>query len=105
MEEEWRGTESKWLEVQFEASAVCGDLGSNVIFWCWSTVIYLFIKSKVNAAVYQDVLEHFMLPSADKLYEDADFLYQQDSASAHTAKSNNTWFNDYRITNQQPGLP
>ncbi len=37
-----------------------------------------FIKSKVNAAVYQEILEHFMLPSADKLYEDADFLFQQD---------------------------
>ncbi len=37
-----------------------------------------FIKSKVNAAVYQEILEHFMLPSADKLYGDADFLFQQD---------------------------
>ncbi len=33
-----------------------------------------FIKSKVNAAVYQEILEHFMLPPADKLYGDADFL-------------------------------
>ncbi len=30
-----------------------------------------FLKSTVNAAVYQDILEHFMLPSADKLYGDA----------------------------------
>ncbi len=30
-----------------------------------------FIKSKVNAAVYQEILEHFTLPSADKLYGDA----------------------------------
>ncbi len=37
-----------------------------------------FIKSNVNAAVYQEILEHFMLPSADKLYGDADFLFQQD---------------------------
>ncbi len=37
-----------------------------------------FIKSKVNAAVYQEILEHFMLSSADKLYGDADFLFQQD---------------------------
>ncbi len=33
-----------------------------------------FLKSKVNAAIYQDILEHFMLPSADKLYGDADFI-------------------------------
>ncbi len=37
-----------------------------------------FIKSKVNSAIYQEILEHFMLTSADKLYEDADFLFQQD---------------------------
>ncbi len=30
-----------------------------------------FVKSKVNAAVYQEILEHFTLPSADKLYGDA----------------------------------
>ncbi len=37
-----------------------------------------FIKSKFNSAVYQEILEHFMLTSADKLYGDADFLFQQD---------------------------
>ncbi len=37
-----------------------------------------FIKSKVNAAVYQEVVEYFMLPSAGKLYGDADFLFQED---------------------------
>ncbi len=28
-----------------------------------------FLRSKVNIAVYQEVLEHFMLPAADQLYE------------------------------------
>ncbi len=37
-----------------------------------------FIKSKVNEAFYQEILKHFMLTSADKLYGDADFLFQQD---------------------------
>ncbi len=37
-----------------------------------------FIRSMVNAAIYQEILEHFMLPAADKLYGDADFLFQQD---------------------------
>ena len=57
-----------------------------------------FIKSRVNPAVYQDILEHFMLPSADKLYGDADFIFQQDLAPAHTAKSTKTWFSDHGIT-------
>ncbi len=32
-----------------------------------------FLRSKVNTAVYQNILEHFMLPAADQLYGDADF--------------------------------
>ncbi len=57
-----------------------------------------FLKSIVNAAIYQEVLEHFMLPSADKLYGDADFIFQQDLAPAHTAKSTKSWFNDHGVT-------
>ncbi|KAK3520719.1 hypothetical protein QTP70_030601, partial [Hemibagrus guttatus] len=39
-----------------------------------------FLKTKVTAPVYQEILEHFMLPSADQLFEDADFIFQQDLA-------------------------
>ncbi len=38
-----------------------------------------FLKSTVNATIYQYILEHFMLPSAD-------FFFQQDLAPAHTSK-------------------
>ncbi len=57
-----------------------------------------FLKSTVNAAIYQEILEHFMLPSADKLYGDADFIFQQDLAPAHTAKGTKSWFNDHGFT-------
>ncbi len=57
-----------------------------------------FLKSTVNAAVYQEILEHFMLASADKLYGDADFIFQQDLAPAHTAKGTKSWFNDHGVT-------
>ncbi len=56
-----------------------------------------FLRSKVNTAVYQEVLEHFMLPAADQLYGDADFIFQQDLASAHSAKTTSTWFKDHGI--------
>ena len=46
-----------------------------------------FIKSRVNASVYQEMLEHFMLPSAEKLYGDEDFIFQHDLAPAHSAKT------------------
>ncbi len=57
-----------------------------------------FLKSTVNAAINQEILEHFMLPSADKLYGDADFIFQQDLAPAHTAKGTKSWFNVHGVT-------
>ncbi len=53
-----------------------------------------FLKTNVTAPVYQEILEHFMLPSADQLFKDADFIFQQDLAPAHTAKSTKSWLND-----------
>ncbi len=38
-----------------------------------------------------------MLPSADQLFKDADFIFQQDLALAHTAKSTKSWLNDHRV--------
>ncbi len=35
-----------------------------------------FLKTNVTAPVYQEILEHFMLPSADQLCKDADFIFQ-----------------------------
>ncbi len=57
-----------------------------------------FLKSTVNAVIYQEILEHFRLPSADKLYWDTDFIFQQDLAPAHTAKCTKSWFNDHGVT-------
>ncbi len=54
-----------------------------------------FLRSKVNTAVNQEVLEQFMLPAADQLYGDADFIFQQDLAPAHSAKATSTWFKDH----------
>ncbi len=75
-----------------EVSTVSDDLGCHVISWCWPTVFSEV--HTVNAAIYQDILEHFMLPSADKLYGDADFIFQQDLAPAHTAKGTKSWFSE-----------
>ncbi len=56
-----------------------------------------FLKTNVTAPIYQKMLEHFMLPSADQLFKDADFIFQQDLAPAHTAKSTNGWLNDHGV--------
>ncbi len=56
-----------------------------------------FLKTNVTAPVYQEILEHFMLPSADQLFKDADFIFQQDLAPAHTAKSTKSWLKDHDV--------
>ncbi len=56
-----------------------------------------FLKTSVTAPVYQEILVHFMLPSADQLFKDADFIFQQDLAPAHTAKSTKSWLNDHGV--------
>ncbi len=56
-----------------------------------------FLKTNVTAPVYQEIVERFMLPSADQLFQDADFIFQQDLAPAHTAKSTKSWLNDHGV--------
>ncbi len=90
LEEERRDTESMLLEVQCEVSTVSDGLGCHVICWCWSTV---FSEVRSQCSIYQEILEHFMLPSADQLYGDADYIFQQDLAPAHTAKDTKSWLN------------
>ncbi len=45
-----------------------------------------FLKSTVNADIYQEMLVHVMLPFASDL------------APAHTAKGTKSWFNDHGVT-------
>ncbi len=40
---------------------------------------------------------HFMLPSADQLFKDANIIFQQDLAPAHTAKSTKSWLNGHGV--------
>ncbi len=56
-----------------------------------------FLKTNVTAPVYQEILKPFMLPSADQLFKDADFIFQQDLAPVHTAKSTKSWLNDHGV--------
>ncbi len=60
-------------------------------------LVHCFLKTNVTAPVYQEILEHFMLPSADQLFKDSDFNFQQDLAPAHTAKSTKSWLNDHGV--------
>ncbi len=56
-----------------------------------------FLKTNDTAPIYQYILEHFMLPSADQLFKDADFIFQQYLAPTQTAKSTKSWLNDHGV--------
>ncbi len=56
-----------------------------------------FLKFNVTAHVYQEIFKPFMLPSADQLFKDADFIFQQDLAPVHIAKSTKRWLNEHGV--------
>ncbi len=56
-----------------------------------------FLKTSVTAPVYREILEHFMLPCADQLFKDVDFIFQQDLAPVHTAISTRSWLNHHGV--------
>ncbi len=58
---------------------------------------FCFLKTNVTAPIHQEHLEHFMHPSADQLFKDADFIFQQDLAPGHTAKSTKSCLNDHGV--------
>ncbi len=56
-----------------------------------------FLKTNITAPVYQDILEHFMLPSADQFLKMLISFSSRIWYHAHTAKSTKTWLNDHGV--------
>ncbi|CAJ0938490.1 unnamed protein product [Ranitomeya imitator] len=92
LEEEWRGHNPSCLRssVKFPQSVIGAMSSAGVGPLC-------FIKTKVSVAVYQEILEHFTLLSANALFGNGNLILQQDLAPVHTAKSTNTWFTNNSI--------
>ncbi len=55
--------------LSFQSVMIWGVMSSAGVGPLW----FFFFKTNVTAPVYQEILEHFMLPSADQLFKDADF--------------------------------
>ena len=56
-----------------------------------------FPKSNINAKVYQQVLEYFMLPAGEEIFRCTNFIFQQDLMPAHSARSTMRWLEDHDI--------
>ncbi len=63
----------------------------------WWFGVQCHLPVLVHCFFFFKPMEHFMLPSADQLFKDADFIFQQDLAPAHTAKSTKSWLNDHGV--------
>ncbi len=74
---------------------VCDDLGCNVICWCWSIVFFENQRHCTCLPRNFGALHAFFCWPA--FYKDADFIFQQDLAPAHTAKSTKSWLNDHGV--------
>lgn len=45
----------------------------------------MFYEFESQRSIYHNILEHFMLPSADKFYGHGGLLFQQDLTPVHSA--------------------
>jgi hypothetical protein len=74
--------------------------GGGVMVWagfgCKGKTNIAFIDGNMNAKKYQDMLETHLLPFASKISAKK-WIYQQDNASIHNAKSTREWFNSKKI--------
>ncbi len=95
LEEDWRGTESKLLEVQCEVSEVSDDLGAVTSAGVGPLC---FIKSKVNAAAYQEIWSTLCFHLLTSFMEMLISFSSRTLAPAHSAKTTSKWFAAHDIT-------
>ena len=75
------------------------------ISWRGKTVLAV-VNNSIKAYDYQQIMDGHLVQTMDTLYPDG-WLYQQDNASPHTAKTTQQWFHDQNITviSWPPGSP
>ncbi len=76
-------------------STVSDDLGCHVICWCWSTV---FSESTVNAAIYQEILEHFHASFCWQASWRCWFHFPAGLGTCPHCQRYQSWFNDHGVT-------
>ena len=83
-----------FLQVQESVSSevflIDNDVGCHVCNW--------WLHSTVTTAVYQNVLEHFIMSAADNLFGAVEFILKQDSVLAHMAKTTKEWLEERHTT-------
>lgn len=57
----------------------------------------VWVKGAMDAGVYQTLLESFLIPHLEDSFPDDDFVFQQDGATCHMAKSTMNWLQQKKI--------
>ena len=55
------------------------------------------ITSSINAQVYVEILDTFLIPSIERMFGDGSIIFQDDNASCHRAKSVKTFLQERHI--------
>ena len=69
----------------------------------WASIIahgkseFVFINDRLNSEKYQTILENHLLPLIS-FRNDSDFIFKQDNAPVHTARSTHKWFEQQHIS-------
>src|SRR5690606_32917159 len=58
---------------------------------------FTLYDGRLNAELYYDILNNFLLPSIDLFQEDQPLTFQQDGAPCHTARLIKGWFEEHNI--------
>jgi hypothetical protein len=69
--------------------------------WAWISAVIpgvmLCVENRLNSNEYIGILENVMPPSVTIVYPDANFIFQQDNCSIHTAHAVAAWFQEQNI--------
>lgn len=73
----------------------------SVNVWGWISVhgpgVCWRIEGRFNAGNYINILENILLPSAEQIYPNNTFIFQQDNCPVHTANDVTHWFQTHNV--------
>ncbi len=69
----------------------CEDHGLGQLRCQWHWYLYR-INGIMDSAIYKGIMQDVMLPSADYLFDDGNYIFQQDNDPKHTSNLLKGWF-------------